>query len=256
VVLGNPAFFLDVASILAVSAAIVFASNRLIFMSLWVPTVLIVRFVAYSRLPATDRPWSTAIEIAVILGCAALGGFNDWNSVVHHQIYDYTVPADIPLLSTIPTWMLLFWGLVLRALFTLYRWRGLSPEKTPRDDVFLGRHVTIAWLKVAVQLGIIVATRQAIYRLFDDPIASWIPFAAALLIWALLCRPGAHAFRVLGIMLVLGPIVEAIYIRLGRLHQYHLGIFFGVPIWIMLWWALATVIWGDLSFRVARLIAH
>lgn len=252
---SDRAFFIDVAAILAVSIAILLAADQLVFMSLWVPAVFIIRFVAFARLPGSERPWSTSKEVALILVCALIGGFNDWNSVVNHRIYDYGVPVDLPAISTIPTWMLLFWGLILRSLFTLYRWGRLSPEAAPRNKVYLGKVFDSPYLVVIVQLLLIVATRQAIYRMYLDPLWSWLPFAAALLVWAIVLRPGRHAFTVLGIMLIIGPITEALYIEIGGLHQYHLGVFFGVPVWIMLWWALATVIWGNLAFRVARRLA-
>jgi hypothetical protein len=252
VLVHTRAFLLDVVTILVVSAAILTAARELAFMTAFVPAVLALRVVAYHFLPADEKLWPAWLEALVVLGCALLGGFNDWNSVVHHRIYDYTVPVSHPEWTTIPGWMLLFWGMILRFFFTLGRLASLGPPAAPRNTVWLGRRLEHAWLKVGLELALIVVTRQCIYRLWNDPLWSWVPFALAIGAYAVLFRPAAQEWKLLAIMLVGGPIVEALYIRVGGLHFYHHGVFYGVPVWICLWWALAALIWSDLSFRVAR----
>lgn len=255
VMIGNMAFLLDAVTIVIVSIAILVAANGLGFMTLFVPWILFLRVVAYHFLPDAEKLWPAWVEALAVLGCAVLGGFNDWNSVVNHRIYDYTVTVTYPELTTIPGWMLLFWGMILRFFFTLGRWRRLDPPAAPRNTVWLGRRFESPWLKVGLELALILATRQAIYRLYDDPLWSWIPFALAIGAYAVLFRPIKQEWTILAVMLVGGPIVEALYIQVGGLHRYHHGVFFGVPVWICLWWALAALIWSDLSFRVARRVA-
>jgi hypothetical protein len=250
--IGNRAFVLDAMTIIVVSAAILTAADRLEFMTVFVPVVLALRVVLYHLLPAAEKLWPAWVEGLIVIGFALIGGFNDWNSVVNHRIYDYTVPVSYPELTTIPGWMLLFWGMILRFFFTLGRWRRLDPPAEPRNGVWLWRRYDNAWLKVGLLFVLLIATRQSIYRLYDDPLLSWLPFALAIGAYAILFRPLRHEWRILTIMLIGGPIVEALYIQIGGLHYYHHGIFFGVPAWIVLWWALAALIWSDISFRFAK----
>jgi hypothetical protein len=94
-------------------------------------------------------------------------------------------------------------------------------------------------------------TRQTIYRSYDDPIWSWLPFALALAAAWIVLRPDR---RRLGLLLgvgVAGPMVEVLYIQVGHLHRYRLGWLAGVPLWIVLWWVLAVLILEQLLARVA-----
>lgn len=252
--LGDAHFTLDAVTILAISAGILWAAHDLAFMTVFVPAVLIARTAAFHFL--AEKPWPAWAEMFVVLGCALLGGFNDWNSVVRHRIYDYTVPVSRPDLTTIPLWMLLYWGMILRFFFTLARWRRLGPPAAPRNAVWLGRPFKNPYLKAGLELALLIATRQCIYRLYDDAVWSWIPFAGAIGLYAVSLRPSAHEWKILIVMLVGGPIVEALYIQVGGLHRYHLGVFFGVPVSIALWWSLAALIWSDLSFRAASWFAN
>ncbi len=238
------AFLVDAGTIVAGSVAICLASDQLALMTALVPALLVVRFLLW-RGPLGP-------ELLFFGVCLALGAFNDWNSVVRHRIYDYAVPVYWPELTTIPVWMLLFWGMILRFFATLAGWERLEPGEV-RDEVYLGRRVVRSpWLKVGVLLGIIAVTRQLIYRNFDDPILSWLPFAAALLVYAVLLRPDRHDRRLVVIFLLGGPAVEVLYIQVAGLHQYSLGWLGGVPLWIALWWVLAVLVWKDLAGRIQR----
>ncbi len=234
----------DAAAIGVVSLGIVTMPDQTAAMTALVATAILARFVFWrgARLP----------EVLFFGLCTVLGAFNDWSSVVRHRIYDYDVAVWWPQLTTVPVWMLLYWGLILRFLAQLAWWRGLSPPRA----VSTGRS---AAFRIAVMLALIVVTRQAIYRLYDHPMLSWLPFAAALLVYAVVLRPTRHDLRLGLVFLIGGPAIEILYIQLGGLHRYHHGIVAGVPIWIVLWWVLAVLIWKDLSarllWRCARLTA-
>lgn len=240
----------------AVSAGICLASQRPGWMSALVALVLALRFATWTRLPAGERWGSPAAELAFFALCTGIGAFNDWNSVVRQRIYDYAVPAFFPSLSTIPLWMLAYWGMILRFLATLCRWERLAPSAMPRDATHLpGRIVESPALKVGVELLLVGATRWLVYRHYADPLLSWLPFAAALVLFAGFFRPDRRARRLAGIVAIGGPAVEIVYIQLGELHRYQLGWLAGVPLWIALWWVLAILIWDDLSARLQALLA-
>ena len=248
----------DAAIIAVASVAISLLSKHLLLMTLLIPCLMVARMALWAlvRRPAPTGRHVMA-ELAFLLLCTALGGFNDWSSVVRYRIYDYSVPHYFPSFSTIPIWMLLYWGLILRALAALTRWQRLSPPTTPANTVRLG--VTTLegpWIKVATLLLLVLATRQGIYRFYLDPWLSWLPFAAAAILFALLFGLTRHDRRLCLLILIGGPAVEVLYIQVGHLHHYHLGWLGGVPLWIALWWLVALLVWKDLSARIqARLLA-
>ena len=245
---SDRAFALDAATILAASVAIITSADRLLLMSLLVPALLLTRHVTWSRLPLAERGHSGGVEAVFILACTLLGAFNDWNSVVNHRIYDYGVPVYFPEWSTIPGWMLLFWGMILRFFYTLARWQRLRPPDAFAETLWPLRRPAPA-LRVALLLGLTLVTRQSIYRLWADPIGSWLPFALALGVYVVACRPRRHAWWLLGLALTMGPLIEIAYIQLAGLHRYHLGWLGGVPLWIALWWGLALLVWQELVGR-------
>jgi hypothetical protein len=252
---GDRAFATDLAAVAAVGAGICVASDRLIFMTVLVPVVVVLRFFAWARLPVAERG-GIAIrgELLFFTLCLGLGAGNDWNSVVRHRIYDYDVPHFFPAVSSIPIWMLLYWGLILRFMTTLCSWSRLGLVAWPSDEVKLGRRLVSSYrVKVAVELFLVLVTRQALYRHHLDPVLSWLPFALALFVYVALFGLSQHERRLAVITAVAGPAVEIAFIRLGGLHHYHLGWFAGVPLWIVLWWVLAVLIWNDLSPRLLAL---
>ena len=143
--------------------------------------------------------------------------------------------------------------MILRLVARVARWRALDPPDEPVDRVRIGP-LTLddGWSKVALELALVLATRQMVYRFFAHPILSWLPFAAALVLWVALLRPTRYDWRLAGVALAFGPLVEVLYIQAGGLHRYHLGWFAGVPLWIVCWWVLAIPIWADLSLRIQR----
>jgi hypothetical protein len=253
---GNRALAVDAGAVALVSAAIAVAAHRLTLMTVLVPAVLLLRGVVWARLPRSERDGTVREEIPFFALCIALGAFNDWSSVVRHGVYDYTVPHDLAF-STIPLWMLLFWGMILRLMATVTRARALGAPGVPDDRVRLAlatRHS--ATLRVCAVLALVVVTRQLIYRHHDDPWLSWLPFAGALALAAWWLRPTRHDALLMLLVALVGPAIEILYIQVGHLHFYRLGWLGGVPLWIALWWVLATVLWKDLSLRLHGLIAR
>ena len=242
---------LDAACVAAVSLAICLASRHLLFMTALVPAVILARFLVLSAL-ADREGVSMRAELVFFALCTALGAFNDWNSVCHKKIYDYTVPHYFDF-STIPLWMLLFWGMILRFIARLARWERLGPDGAPSDRMGIGRlRADRAGLKIAAELALVMATRWMVYRFYADPLLSWAPFLAAILLFSVLFGPSRHDVKLLLLFLLFGPVVEILYIQIGGLHSYLLGWFGGVPLWIVLWWALSILIWKDLAFRIEK----
>lgn len=247
---GDKAFALDASVIGAVSVLICVAADRLALMSAAIPALLCLRLLLWNRLGAQERGHGLATELIFFTLCTFIGAANDFNSVVRHQIYDYTVPHYFAW-STIPLWMLLYWGMILRFLVTLFRYRRLGPPPHLRNRVALGPWRTDnAAVKVILQLAIVVVTRQLIYRFYLDPFLSWAPFAVAIIAALLLFGADRHDRRILPLFAVGGAAVEVLYIQMGGLHAYHLGWLGGVPLWIALWWVLAAMIWHDLAARM------
>lgn len=236
---------LDGLAVLGVGAVACAAARETALMTAVVAAAWLARAVAWSRLPRDERPLDMPLELAFLVLCAGLGGLNDWNTVVRHGVYSYGVPSDLAPLSSIPAWMLAYWGLILRLVTTLGLFAGLG-EPGPAGVVrgLEGRH---AVLRVALLLGLVFATRQSIYRLSNDPWLSWLPFAAALALHPVLFPWGARERRLALLAAVAGPLAEAALIGLGGLHRYELGWLMGVPLWIALWWILATLVWSELS---------
>ena len=224
-------------------------------MTVLVPVVWVGRTWAWARVrPAGAH--SLVAELAFAAIGTVVGGFNDWSSVDVYHIYDYGVPTDLPGVSSLPVWMLLYWGLILRFLATLALFEGSGADPVPRNIVRLGRYAsTRSCVKIGVQLVLVVATRQAIYRTYLDPVLSWLPFVAATAIHFALFGWDHRDRWLVVLALAVGPLVEIAYIQVGGLHRYHLGWLGGVPLWIALWWAVAVLIWRDLAPRLLGLIA-
>ena len=247
-------FAIDLAAVAAVAVAICAASDARLFMTILVPAVVLLRVAFWSRLPPSERGMSMIAELLFFGLCFFVGAANDWSSVVRHRVYDYDVPHLSSAFPSIPGWVLLYWGIILRFVTTLCRWQRLGPPPQAADEIHLGVRVPSSpWIKVSIELLLVVATRQLLYRNYLDPVLSWLPFAGALLVYGAFFRPLRHE-RLLAVLAAgVGPAVEIAFIRVGHLHHYHLGWLGGVPLWIVLWWVLAVLIWNDLS---ARLLAR
>ncbi len=247
---SDAAFGLDAAALLTISAAICVAADQLVFMTVFVPVVLALRFAGWARVHGAYSLLPEGLFFGI---CLVLGGFNDWNSVVAHGIYEYTVPHFFEW-TTIPVWMLVFWGLILRFFVTFATWERLDAGSEPRDLVRLvGSRPA---LKVALQLVLVVLTRQLIYRFYADPIWSWVPFLIAAGVYFALFPPDRAELHLVAWVIVIGPLVEIVYIGIGGLHRYHLGWIAGVPLWIALWWVVAVLVWKDLGRRIELGLHH
>jgi hypothetical protein len=242
----------DAGAVAAGSLLIAGAAHHLAWMTVAIPLLVSVRTALWWKATRhRETPFPLGAEVTFLALCTALGAFNDWSSVVRHGIYEYTVPCYFPQLTTIPIWMLLFWGLVLRLFITLGNWARLGAPARLRDRVGLGPwHTGRAWLRVALLLLLALGTRQTIYRFYGDPLWSWLPFAAALGLYPLLFGLTRHEARLAGLTLAVGPLVEVLYIQVAGLHRYALGWLGGVPLWIALWWVLAVLLWRDLGSRI------
>lgn len=244
---------IDTAVIILVSFLIALVAHNLLLMTIVVPLILLLRLILATTVAADRLPVSH--ELILFTACTVIGAFNDWNSVVNHGIYDYTVPVYFPGLTTVPIWMLLFWGMILRYFVTLGSTGFFKPDAENR--LWLGRSVAVpGWVRVAVLLAIAMVTRQFIYRFYLDPFYSWLPFAVALGFWLIVVPTGKGGRRLVLAALVAGPLVEGLYILVGGMHLYHLPFVLGVPLWIMLWWTLAVPLWVELAGRGMAILVH
>lgn len=247
---GDLAVALDVAVIVAASALVCTRAHDLATMRVAVPLLLAGRWLAWTALPLRERDTGAITEAALLAGAALLGGFNDWLSVDRFGVYDYLVPTDLGGVSRIPSWMLLLWGMLLRLPLTLARWRRLGLPRHP-DTLFWGdRPVGGLGARLGLLAALILGTRQLVYRLHEHALWSWLPMALALGVLVVAFRPGARRLAFVAMVLVLGPAVEAVYIRVGGLHAYELGWLAGVPLWIALWWGVGVLAWEEVAGRL------
>lgn len=253
---GHRELVLDAGTIGLVSIAISLAAHRLAVMDLVVGLVFAARFCLWTRIPREERLFpDLSRELVFWCFCAILGGFNDWNTVVNHGVYEYTVPAELPRFSTIPLWMLLYWGQILRALVSLSTHEWFASK--PRNGLRMGKLVFESRVgRVLFEVALILVTRQAIYRYYRDPVLSWGPFAAALLVAFVVLMPDRNDVKLIGVVALVGSLLEMLYIQVGGLHRYHLGWLAGVPVWIALWWLLAVLLWKDLAERIVAEISR
>lgn len=185
-------------------------------------------------------------ELLVFLICMLIGAFNDWNTVVRHGIYRYAVPVYWPQWSTIPVWMLAYWGIILRAMAGLF----IVVAGETSDRVQWGRwRRDHAGARLGIQLGLVAVARQAIVAWWWHPILSWAVPLIALVVRIVVVPPTRRELLALGVLLAVGPAVESLYILVAGLHVYALGWLGGVPLWIVVWWALGGSTWGELAVR-------
>lgn len=252
---SNSLMAIDFISILIISIAICLASHKLIFMSFFVPLTILTRFILVYWF-SSKTEINIKIEIPFFVLITLMGAFNDWNSVSNKKIYDYTVPHYFEF-STIPMWMLLYWGMILRAIYSFSKWSFLKPQTKLHNAIGLKKHQIInPSLKVVAELILVFITRQFIYKYYLDPILSWVPFIIAFIIWLLFFKVSRHDIKLLFVFLLVGPLIEVIYIKIGHLHYYHLGLFYGVPAWIIIWWLIIVLIWKDLAPRIEYFISE
>jgi len=240
---------IDAGIIAVVSVAICVAADQLLFMSIFMPLIIAARMLLLYALRQREEIHFRA-ELLFFIICTLLGAYNDYSSVCVKGIYDYTVPHAFSW-STIPLWMLLYWGMILRTFARFARWKALKPPDAPSNAIgFTFWHSNNVALKIGFALILIFATRHQIYQYYLHPLWSWLPFFLALLAYLLVCWPTRHDLKLMAIVLPVGPLMEMLYINIGNLHRYHLGVAGGVPIWIILWWLLIILIWKDFALRM------
>ncbi len=243
----------DALAVGAIAVGVCLASGHLAFMSVLVFGTVLARFAGLGRVRGHG---GLAAEARFFTLCTLLGAFNDWSSVARHGIYHYTVPAAVPALGGIPVWMMLYWGLILRFIVRLACWQGNDAGAIPRDRVrTLSGWRSSATRKVGLQIAILLATRQSIYRTFEDPLWSWLPFAIGALVYVVAFGLDAQERKLAFFIALVGPTLEVLMIQVGGLHEYALGWIGGMPLWIAIWWVLAALIWKDLGRRLERVLA-
>ncbi|MBT3981774.1 MAG: hypothetical protein HOE90_10500 [Bacteriovoracaceae bacterium] len=248
---NGKSLLVDTFVIVAISILICFFSKKLLLMSIVVPLILAVRLI-YTLIRFDEKKQ----EIILYTICTILGAFNDWNSVVGKGVYDYHAPVYFPEFSTIPIWMLLYWGMILRYMAAVAWWPGLGKDVELKNEVHLGSKVWKSTpTKIILQLAIVFVTRQFIYHYYLDSVLSFAPFVVALILYSLIFRPNKREIKLGLLCISLGTVVEILYIGAGDLHYYHHGILFGVPIWISLWWSLSVIIWKDIYKLIEQKIS-
>lgn len=199
---------------LAAVVAIYFFSPRTNIMSGIMAVIIIGRFLLLNR----RGDW-----IFFLLGLF-LGGGNDYLSM-WRGVYRYTPPTILPV--PIPIWVLFFWGQIFVAFHTLMRFGPFrGPEEPPKR-----------LLDAPLALDIVVAViyRMIIYRTASIP---WLPdalYAVILIIRLLVIPPLDHERKLMLAILVIGPAYEIILMACG-LYQYQTGVFFGMPLWLIIYW--------------------
>lgn len=154
-----------------------------------------------------------------------LGGGNDLLSM-WKGVYRYTPPTSLPV--PIPVWMLFFWGEIFVAFRKVMRF-GLfcGPEERP---------ARLVDLPLALDLVLAVIYRMIIYRTASQP---WVPdalYASLLILRLLLLPPLPHERKLMLAMLAAGPFYEIVLITAG-LYEYQTGVLFGLPLWLIIYWA-------------------
>lgn len=252
---SSKAIALDASAVGLISFLICIASDQLMLMTIAVPGIIVLRTLLIPVVLKDENP-DLIKEVLFLVICTVLGGFNDWNSVDGKSIYQYNVPHYFEF-STIPIWMLIYWGMILRFIASLSWWEKLDPDKHVSNNLALG---TVSyenkWGKIIGQLVLVLITRQFIYVYYNDPLLSWVPFNVALLLFALIFGFSKNDLKLMVLFLFGGPLIEILYIEIGGLHSYHLDWLGGVPLWLVLWWLLIVIIWKDLSARIQMAIAQ
>jgi hypothetical protein len=162
-------------------------------------------------------------DLFVFIMGILLGGGSDCLSVAN-GVYRYTPPTLLPW--PIPMWMVVFWGEAFLFFRRLMRYRPFLADNAATHGLDL---------PLVLDLLMLIPLKRMLYAWAAVP---WLPdtvFAAALLVRYLLAPPRPHERRLLLTILVLGPFYEILLIAAG-LYQYHHGIVFGMPVWLIVYW--------------------
>lgn len=196
-------------------AAIVILLKNPVPMSCAMVAIIVARFLCIGR----RGDW-----LFLALGIVA-GGGNDLLSMFK-GVYYYT-PRDF-LNLPIPLWMLLFWGYVFvafRQLFTIPVFGNSAPDNPWRLDA-----------RLAADLAVVILFRIIIYNFVRHEPLPTIGYAAVLATRLLLIPPRKHEWLLMAAVMLIGPLVEAVLIHSG-LYVYYDPVFFGMPAWLLIYWA-------------------
>lgn len=186
--------------------------------SIILPIILVLRFILLYR---------KGDSLYFVLGFI-LGGGNDLLSMFR-GVYHYTPEAIVNL--PIPIWMLLVWGegfIFLRKLL--------------RHDFFIEKGETQNRLMnqpLILDLAIFAVFRLIIFRYAS---VAWLPgalYASIFSIRLLIFPPRKYERKLMLTVFLLGPLFEIMLIKAG-LYVYQNGVFFGMPLWLIIYWVFIS----------------
>lgn len=218
-------FLVDLGLIALISIAACLSHSHL-----WIMTSVVGISYAFRMFLAWRRK-----EALFLLLATFVGGFNEFNTVDLHGVYRYRVEVFSPASGSIPLWMLLFWGLILRFAASL-SWHWIRKVDHPGKP---------HWPRLTFLAALVLFTRLAIFQLYLDPIWSWLPFGLATVTYFVVLRPKPAYYSLFLLIAVAGTATESVFIQVAGMHEYHLGVFGGVPLWITIWWSLGVLIWQE-----------
>lgn len=199
---------------LLVAGVVFFLGERTRVMSIIFAVVLAARFaLLYKR-----------GDVLIFLLGFLLGGGNDLLSMLR-GVYAYKPPALLPF-APMPEWMVVFWG----EAFLFFR-------RLMRYGPYLGEDQKPAALDfpLAADLLVIVVYRMIVYRFAAVP---WLPdalYALILILRILAIPPKDHERKLMLTIFLLGPLYEILLIA-GGLYDYQTPVFFGMPLWLIIYW--------------------
>ncbi|MFA6449477.1 MAG: DUF2878 family protein [bacterium] len=200
----------------AAVAAVAFFCQNTPVMSALAGGIILARFILIGR----RFDW-----VFLLIGIVA-GGGNDMLSMAK-GVYYYTPPHELAI--PIPLWLLLFWGYVFvtfRQLFSLPAFRG---------EGFGGRPWRID-ARLIADLAVVISFRLIIYHFVKHEPIPTIGYASVLALRLLAIPPKARDWKLMTVVMIVGPIYEALLIRFG-LYVYFDPVFLGMPAWLLIYWA-------------------
>ncbi|HOO56827.1 MAG TPA: DUF2878 family protein [bacterium] len=185
-------------------------------MTVLIALIIIFRFVLIGQ----RNDW-----IFMAIGVIA-GGGNDLLSMLK-GVYYYTPQHILP--APIPVWMLFFWGhifVAFRQLFRLPVYRDFTGQDNPwRIDA-----------RLVADIAVVVLFRVIIYNTVKNEPLPTLGYAAVLAVRLILLPPRPYEWKLMFMVMVLGPLFEGALIALG-LYVYFDPVFMGMPAWLLIYWA-------------------
>ncbi len=162
-------------------------------------------------------------------------------------VYYYTPPHELSV--PIPLWMLVFWGHIFvffRHLFKLPAFRNTALNENPwKIDT-----------RLTADIFTYLVLRAVIYRFVHDEPLPTMAYSIILLARILILPPQKNEWRLMGVVMLIGPAYEAALIKFG-LYVYYNPVFLGMPAWLLLYWAFMLPIFTKGIFdRVEGSLSH